>query len=78
MKDWRRIVGVVADAHYYGQDKKTDPAAFLAAAQVDSYPVPLSDFGVKSSLPLNTLLPEIQKAVWSFEPGPAPSPASAR
>jgi putative ABC transport system permease protein len=67
-KTWRRIIGVVADAHFYGQDKKTDPAAFLPAAQVDSYPMAISDFAVKSALPVNALLPEIRKAVWSLNP----------
>ncbi len=67
-KEWRRIVGVVADAHYYGQARKTDPAAFFPAAQVDSYPVPISDFAVKSALPLSALLPAIRQTVWSIDP----------
>jgi putative ABC transport system permease protein len=67
-KQWRRIVGVVADAHYYGQDKATEPAAFMPAAQLDSYPVPIADFAVRSSLPPTQLLPAIRKAVWSLDP----------
>ncbi len=55
-KQWRRIVGVVADAHYYGQDKATKPAAFIPAAQLDSYPIPIADFAVRSSLPPAQLL----------------------
>ncbi len=67
-KQWRRIVGVVADAHYYGQDKTTLPAAFLPAAQFDSYPIPIADFAVRSSLPTAQLIPAIRKAVWSLDP----------
>jgi putative ABC transport system permease protein len=65
---WRKIVGVVADAHFHGQDKDVDPAAFLPAAQVDSYPMAISDFAVKSALPLDSLLPAIRKSVWSLDP----------
>jgi putative ABC transport system permease protein len=65
---WRKIVGVVADAHFHGQDKNVDPAAFLPAAQVDSYPLAISDFAVKSALPLDSLLPAIRRAVWSLDP----------
>jgi putative ABC transport system permease protein len=65
---WRRIIGVVADAHYYGQDKATEPSAFMPAAQLDSYPIPIADFAVRSSLPPAQLLPAIRKAVWGLDP----------
>ena len=67
-QEFRRIVGVVADAHFYGQGLTPDGAAFLPAAQVDSYPVPISDFAVKSALPLATLLPSIRKTLASIDP----------
>ena len=66
--DWRRIVGVAADAHYYGQDRKVNPAAFYAAAQVDAYPVAIHEFAVTSALPMGKLLPAVRQAVWSIEP----------
>jgi putative ABC transport system permease protein len=67
-EDWRRIIGVVADAHYYGQNRKVDPAAFFAAAQVDAYPVAIHEFAVRSAMPLAKLLPAVRQAVWSIDP----------
>jgi putative ABC transport system permease protein len=66
--DWRRIVGVAAGAHYYGQDRQVQPAAFYAAAQVDAYPVEIHEFAVSSALPLEKLLPAVRQAVWSIDP----------
>jgi putative ABC transport system permease protein len=65
---WRRIVGVVGDAHYYGQTRKVEPAAFFAAAQVDAYPIAIHEFAVRSALPLDKLLPAVRQAVWSIDP----------
>jgi putative ABC transport system permease protein len=67
-EDWRRIVGVVADAHYYGQDRQVQPAAFFAAAQVDAYPTAIHEFAVRSAMPLGKLLPAVRQAVWSIDP----------
>lgn len=67
-KQWRRIVGVIADAHYYGQDRDVEPAAFFPAAQLDSYPIAIADFAIRSAVPPEKLLPQIRQAVWSLNP----------
>ena len=67
-QEWRRIIGVVADAHFYGQQRNIEPAAFYAAAQIDSYPIAIHEFAVRSALPMKKLLPAIRQAVWGIDP----------
>jgi len=65
---WRRIVGVVADAHYYGQNREIKPATFFATAQVSAYPIAIHEFAVRSALPMENLLRAVRQAVWSIDP----------
>jgi predicted permease len=64
---WLTVAGVVRDARLGGPDAELRPHMFIPAAQVGSYPVRMSNFGVRTSGNPWTLLSAIQSEVWNLD-----------
>ncbi len=64
---WITIVGVVNDIRRGGKTGKLNPQVYLPAAQVDLYPVRLSDLAVRTAGEPRQLVNAIQSQVWALD-----------
>ena len=62
------IVGVVGEIRRDGKEADLQPQVYLSAAQTDLYPVRLASLAVRATAEPYSLVPAIQRAVWSIDP----------
>lgn len=62
------IVGVVGEIRRDGKEAELQPQVYLSAAQTDLYPVRLASLAVRATPEPYSLVPAIQRAVWSIDP----------
>ncbi|HEX5215156.1 MAG TPA: ABC transporter permease [Vicinamibacterales bacterium] len=63
-----RVVGVVSDIRRGGRAAAIEPQVYLPAAQLQLYPLPLSEFAVRADGDPRPLAQAISAAVWSIDP----------
>ena len=63
-----RVVGVVSDIRRGGRTAAIEPQVYLPAAQLQLYPLPLTEFAVRSDGDPRPLAQAISTAVWSIDP----------
>jgi putative ABC transport system permease protein len=62
------IVGVVADIRRGGRTADIEPQLYLPAAQIELYPLSLSDLAVRVDRPSAPLVDAVRAAIWSIDP----------
>ncbi len=65
---WITIVGVVPDVRRGGRTSPVEPQVYLAAAQIEVYPLPLSELAVRADGEPRALAPAINAAIWAIDP----------
>jgi putative ABC transport system permease protein len=65
---WITIVGVVPDVRRGGRASPIEPQVYLAAAQIEVYPLPLSELAVRTDADPRALAPAIHAAIWAIDP----------
>ena len=63
-----RVVGVVSDIRRGGRTAAIEPQVYLPAAQLQLYPLPLTEFAVRADGDPRPLAQAISTAVWSIDP----------
>ena len=61
------LVGVVADIRRGGRTANLEPQVYLAAAQIELYPLPLSDLAIRVEGPPERYADAVRDAIWAID-----------